>query len=154
MDSDVRSFYHLVAEYQERFRGHGLAEFEISDPYDLSPELAATGLTCSAAWPDTWPHIGRAGVYALFGEELQTVYVGKASLRNTLESRLGSYFGHEKIDGTCRFYHSWKFAPRYLVTVAVPEESRFEAPALEEFLIEKLRPTDNKAGILRNEDLA
>lgn len=153
MNSDLHAFHQAVTEYQSKFRGVGLDEFEVSDPYDLSAELGHTAINCVAAWPDTWPHIGRAGVYALFGEKLQTVYIGKASLRNALESRLGSYFGFEK-DRTCRFYNTWKCRPRYLITVAVPEESRFEAPALKEFLIIKLRPSDNKAGILRDEDFA
>ena len=154
MRSDIQAFRDLVEDYQARFRGPNLEPFELSAPYDLSPELGIPKIECPTSWPEGWPHSGRAGIYSLFGEELQAVYIGKASLRNTLVSRLGSYFSYDKPHKTCRLNHAWKCRPRYLITIAVPEESRFEAPALEEFLIIKLRPTDNTAGILRDKDFA
>jgi excinuclease UvrABC nuclease subunit len=83
-------------------------------------------------------------------EQLGVCYVGKASMGNCIGSRLSSYFGYEsETDRRCKIYHreGWTEKPRYVMCVAVPEDSPFEAPALEEFLIRELAPPDNKRGV-------
>ena len=72
------------------------------------------------------------------------IYVGKASMGNCLWNRLGAYFGGRD---ECRVKHdAWKRPPQFVVTVAVPKSSTWEAPALEEFLIQRLDPIDNVRG--------
>jgi hypothetical protein len=77
---------------------------------------------------------------------LNVLYVGKASMSNILAARLSSYFGYGK-EKTCRVFHdNWKNKPRFVITVAVPDNLIFEAPSLEEFLIRELKPGDNMVG--------
>ncbi|EDZ65766.1 hypothetical protein NOC27_2446 [Nitrosococcus oceani AFC27] len=105
-------------------------------------------MKCNAQWPEIWPHAARAGIYAFLNEDSEVIYVGKASLRNSLGARISSYCGYGA-DRECRFYGEWRSPPRYVLVVAVPDETRFEAPALEEYLIRELQPSDNSAGIER-----
>jgi excinuclease UvrABC nuclease subunit len=87
-------------------------------------------------------------VYAFLDEQGMLLYVGKASFRNSIAARLSTYCMFEAGKGTpCRLNHQWKTKPRYVVTVAVPEETRFEASAVEEFLITRLEPPENSIGI-------
>lgn len=63
-----------------------------------------------------------------------------------LGARLSHYFGYDS-EKKCQLKHStWSKTPRYVVTVGVPGNMTFEAPALEEYLIGQLRPPDNIAG--------
>src|SRR5690606_32393688 len=95
-----------------------------------------------------WPLPSRAGVYAFLDQQKKILYVGKASFRNSLAARLSSYCRYESGRGSsCKLNHIWKNSPRYIVIVAVPESSRFEAAALEEFLISKIQPIENSVGI-------
>jgi len=76
---------------------------------------------------------------------LEVLYIGKASMNHGLGYRLSSYcgYGENKI---CKLKHPWVEQPRFVYTVAMPQESRFEAPALEEYLIGKIPTANNKAG--------
>ena len=141
-----------VAEFNNTYRRPEFQPLEVSAAYDCSPEKGDPIVRCEGQWPDDyWPNAWSAGIYGILDEELQLLYVGKASLGSTLGSRLSSYFRHDQ-NRHCRPepHHTWSGNPRYVVTVAVPEEMRFEAPALEEFLINKLNPPDNTAGANRN----
>ena len=137
-----------VREYDENYRSAKMGKLEISEPYDMAPEKGETRIPCDGKWPDMWPYASRAGIYAFIDKNLEVVYVGKASLRSTLGARVSSYCGYAT-DRSCQMYHRWTSLPRYLVTVAVPEDTPFEAPALEEFLISKLQPNENSTGIVR-----
>jgi len=98
-------------------------------------------------WPEEWPNAGRSGVYLIFGEDRDLLYVGKASMSNSLGARLSSYFGYDENKVHCKVCHkSWHKKPCYIVSVAVPENMLFEAPALEEFLISKLPIPENTRG--------
>ena len=60
--------------------------------------------------------------------------------------RLYTYF-HYEAGLPCTLKHAtWTQHPRYLLTIAVPEATPFEAPALEEFLIARLHPSNNHLG--------
>jgi hypothetical protein len=140
-----------VSIYQELYRSSTQVPFEIGPPYDLFPLRGPEKTPCGGRWPESWPHLSRAGVYAFLSDEGELLYIGKASFRNSLAARLSTYCGYEAGPGTpCRLYHQWKTNPRYVVTIAVPESTRFEASALEEFLIGELQPPENSIGLNRN----
>lgn len=134
-----------IREYDENYRSEKMGQLEISEPYDISPEKEQAQIRCRGKWPEMWPYARRAGIYAFVDENLEVVYVGKASLKNSLGARISSYCGYAP-DRSCQIYDGWTNFPRYLVTVAVPEETPFEAPALEEFLISRLQPKENSRG--------
>jgi len=63
--------------------------------------------------------------------------------------RLGSYFKNNAADKSCRIversdWRAWSDPPKYVVSIAVPDQLPFEAPALEEYLIAALKPPDNR----------
>ena len=150
MEKSYSDFLTAVRTYQERYRSPKLHPFEIGDPYDLFPERGVGSLCCERKWPNSWPYPLRAGVYAFFSEGARLLYVGKASFRSSISARLATYCGyHEGPGSPCRLLGQWKRFPRYVVIVAVPEETRFEASALEEFLISTLQPPENSIGLDR-----
>ncbi len=64
----------------------------------------------------------------------------------SIDRRLYCHFGGN--EEQCFFCEdTWKTEPRFVVIVAMPEQSPFEAPALEEFLISKLSPKMNIYGM-------
>lgn len=125
-----------------KYRHPGLAELERSDLYALLPEEGEPLAT--KCWDEVWPHSNRAGVYLIFTKNGELLYVGKASV---IGHRLSSYFQYLHPRGTgnaCEIIHSWSEpGPMYIATVAVPDDSKFEAASLEEYLIKELRPSDN-----------
>ena len=131
-----------VREYAEHHRHPERPSLEVAPIYDLFPAEAQS----DHAWPDQWPHASRKGVYIIMDEQLNVLYVGKASFENTIGARLGSYFAFAT-DRACKIVdENWSAPPRYVSSVAVPDDSAFEAPALEEYLIRKLVPRDNTVG--------
>lgn len=136
--------------YHEKFRRTDLPELVISGIYVLTPpEEAGAPLSIAGRWPDQWPNNGRQGVYLVFGKGYELLYVGKASAKSSMGARLSTYFQYNHTDRLCRIvehtdWRSWSKDPKYVVTIAVPEDFSFEAPALEEYLIASLQPPDNK----------
>ena len=131
-----------VMEYVRDFRRPDLTALDLGELYDLfsGAEPGRPGR------PNTYPHAERAGVYFVLDDRLNLLYVGKASMGSCIGKRLGSYFTYAP-DGGCQVLHDgWSSRPRYVATIAVPENAPFEAPALEEFLISRLNPPDNKTG--------
>ena len=134
----------LAAIEQFRLLRHSsLGRLEVGGKYSLSTRGSA-GHEADQFWPEEWEHADRCGVYLILDVSMRLLYVGKASMGNQLWNRLGTYFGGR---GKCKIKHDqWSDRPEFVVTVAVPEESTWEAPALEEFLIGKLQPVDNVRG--------
>jgi len=139
-----------VVEYQRDYRAPALPLLETSGLYDLFPDVQPhADIQVENVWPKAWPHCTRQGIYAICDDELYLLYVGKASMTNTIGCRLSNYFAYGE-GKKCRVIHdSWSRKPRFVVTVAVPQRLSFEAPALEEFLIGELKPPDNAMGIIR-----
>ena len=126
----------LIERFSTDFRNPNLEPFEISKKYELFPKSNdESGTKCQ--WPNTYPNTDRQGVYLICGENLNLLYVGKASMNNSLGARLASYFAYDSDGKTCKVKHgdNWSQKPHFVITVAVPRESSFEAPALEEYLI-------------------
>ena len=150
MEQGHSDFLTTIRTYQESYRSPALPPFEIADPYDLFPERGVGLFSCERKWPNSWLYPMRAGVYAFFSDDAELLYVGKASFRSSISARLATYCVHQEGRGSpCRLSNQWKVMPRYVVIVAVPEETRFEASALEEFLIARLQPPENSVGLDR-----
>jgi hypothetical protein len=139
----LKKLQDAIAEYETDYRRQDFGRFEPGALYDLFPPATGSPL----AWPEPWPHSDDAGVYAVLDASRSVLYVGKASFNHCLGGRLASYFAYEKgRKGSCKIIHKWHAKPRYVYIVPVPHDRTFEASALEEFLIRKLQPPDNKVG--------
>jgi len=78
-----------VTKYERRFRRSDLEELERSGLYDLFPSEGNVVAGVTARWTRIdWPNADSPGVYLIFDENLQLLYVGKASLKSTLGGRL------------------------------------------------------------------
>ena len=123
-----------ASEYSQRYGG---IELDWSDLWDLLND-----------YNTAWPHNALPGCYAIFDENMDLLYVGKASV--SIGSRLNSYFRYDpnstdRKRGIARFPDSWPDKqPRYIACVAVKET--WEASSLEEYLIHQLRPRANTVG--------
>jgi len=147
---DERSFGPLVGldtviQFASRHRRSDFPPLEVSGPVDLFPSLPLpAGISPQGKWTDPqWPFAERAGVYLIYSESFELLYIGKSSMNQCLGKRLWRHFGGGE---TCVPNDAWPQAPRFVVNIAVPQEMPFEAPALEEYLIKKLQPLLNTVG--------
>lgn len=135
-----------IDAYQARYRHPNQPPFEIGKVVHLHPaQTRKSEEDGSSPWSDPWPFDKRAGVYFILSEDHQILYIGKTSMAQCLGKRLYCHFG----GGTeCEYDAAgWGTEPYFVVNIAVPLESPFEAPALEEFLIAELSPKLNFHGI-------
>jgi len=126
--------------YQDTIRHPNLKKLEVSGLYDLFPKNESE-YKIENFWPKQWTFCGSAGIYLFLDENLEIAYIGKA---NHFGNRFGKYFPTGN-NGECNFKHTWKTIPRYVVTVAVPQTSKFENSSLEGYLLSKIITTDNTA---------
>ena len=134
-----------LQEYQEKYRRPGLPPLAASGLYALFPEEGLPHFV-EFRWNDEYPNADRSGVYLIFGRAGRLLYIGKASLGATIGGRLGTNFA-----GTagCRLLsNDWTERPTYVATIATPDNMGFEASALEDFLIGRLRPSDNRVSVV------
>jgi hypothetical protein len=129
-----------------KYRRSDLPDLRLSGLYSLFPDEVQTA-DAGHRWNDKWPHSEEAGVYFIFGGSGRLLYVGKASMNHCIGGRLSNYFGTDKATNRCRVEHEWCERPMYVATAAVPQGMKFEAPALEEYLIATLNPCDNVRGV-------
>ena len=135
-----------IDTYQALYRHPNQPSFEIGKVVHLHPaQTRKHEEDGSSPWSDPWPFDKRAGVYFIFSEDHQILYIGKTSMGQCLGKRLYCHFG----GGTACEYDvaGWGTEPYFVVNIAVPHESPFEAPALEEYLIADLSPKLNVHGI-------
>jgi len=131
-----------VTDYATRYRRTDVPPLEVAPPLDLFPSQPTTGnYTPQFTWADPWPFGDRAGVYLIYSASFDLSYVGTAQ---RLSSRLSQHFyGRD----CCVFHENFgPQSPRFVINIAVPVNMRFEAPALEAYLIEKLKPVGNVKG--------
>ena len=132
--------------YKRQYRNPKLPDYVSGPMYDFYPKEEQQSVKCDISWPGTWPNSEYPGIYAFFDNELNLLYIGKASMSRSIGDRLGSYCLYDE-NKECKFKDSgWSIRPRYLWTIGVPKSMAFEAPALEEYLIKTLQPPDNKSG--------
>lgn len=126
-----------IDEYQAKFRHPSMPPICQSPIYDLTKNQRTETTTDAPGWPETWPHNNRRGIYAIFSSGT-LLYIGKASFQS-IGYRLRSYFRYGP-DRTCVSVqgHCWTSEPTHVVAWAVPDETFFEASALEEYLIHEL----------------
>ena len=131
-----------VTEYATRYRRSDVPPLEAGTPLDLFPsEPAPADFIQQLTWEHPWPFGDRAGVYLIYSEAFELLYVGKAQ---HLGSRLYTYF---RAGDACVVQHEfWPQRPRFVINIAVPADMPFEAPALEAYLIRALQPVCNVSG--------
>lgn len=86
----------LLGQYHNRYRNPELNPLKISSVYYLHPEVDKVPEEVDEQWPRRWPYSDKPGVYLILGPHMRLLYVGKASMSNTIGSRLGSYFEYAK----------------------------------------------------------
>jgi hypothetical protein len=142
---DVRE---KISDYSGLYRKDGLDPIQESPIYILNDSYVGQLCGSETRWPDKYPHTDKYGVYAVFGAS-SLLYIGKASLQ-PIGKRLETYFRYEKNTRNCitNPQHAWSVPPTHVVAWAVPVETRFEASALEEYLIWSFRGklSDNRTG--------
>jgi excinuclease UvrABC nuclease subunit len=82
-----------------------------------------------------------------YSKDGKLLYIGKASGRHFLGGRIASYFrwtDRQSKTGLCAG-GDWTSVPSYVQTIKVHQP--YEAPSLEEYLIQELRPSDNVRGV-------
>jgi hypothetical protein len=139
----LEDFVREVARYQRVHRNLGRKPLTVSGLYDLDPDTPTVHPT-AAAWPATWPHNGKPGVYAVLAADLTLRYVGKADI---LGKRLSALFRGGVGRRRPRVYDpaTWpKDLRRYVVVV--PVKQPFETLPLQAHLIRHLSPPDNAIG--------
>jgi excinuclease UvrABC nuclease subunit len=118
---------------------HCLKMFNISDLVDIQATYKGTPLT-----PAHLPYQGGPGCYLFWDNNSEPLYIGKASGRNTIASRLYAYFKWNRVIAQAIFRFTWGSSPVYVSTIEV--RFPYEAPSLEEYLIWKLHPPANTHG--------
>ena len=78
------------------------------------------------------------GIYLFIDENDEVIYIGETT---HFGNRFGSYFS-SKIENLLK--HNWNSNPHFVIPIKVPTESSFERLGLEEYLIKKTNPIDNK----------
>lgn len=144
--TEMKSLHNVLDRYCNKYRRADFPTLKISGLYDLFPDSEHPGLRTQFSWPDSWPGAGKAGVYFFFDSELTLLYIGKASMGNSLGGRLSSFCGFGPNRKCSMKDDGWKGNPRFVAVISVADHLKFEAPALEEFLIGELQPIDNTIG--------
>ena len=101
--------------YASKYRNPNLKPFNESGLYDLFPDNNERHPSVVSEWPEPFPNLNEAGVYAFLSEELEVLYIGKASMNHGLGYRLGSYCSYG-VNRTCKLKHPWEGKPRYIYT--------------------------------------
>lgn len=118
----------LVTEFETKYRGPNLEKFKYVEPYELG---------CGQFWPQvTTTHRGVYGIFS--GEDL--LYIGKVTGKTrVICHRMNDYFEIKSDFSYGGSKHNWSQSPTHFVAWGVPDDTFFEASALEEFLIDRLQ---------------
>ena len=123
-----------LIEFNNEFLGPSLKPFEPSELYDIDRD-----------WPKQWPNADSPGVYFFLSSELDVLWIGKASNKNLIGSRIGTFLSADSKKPWRRENDPIPEA-QYIASIPIPKEHAFMAPALKEFLITRLQPSRNKIG--------
>ena len=136
-----------INEYCKKYHLNVISENYWKNIYCLFPKEVDDS-SYTAYWPSSYNSINgdKPGIYIILGKQMNVLYIGKASLNNRINKRLASYFKYEKVGKGCHVNHSnWTEKPYYIV--GFPVEFPYEASSLEEYLLSKSLPPDNKIGL-------
>ena len=102
-----------------------------------NPNLAPFKVHDAQPWKGWWgsPSSYKSGVYVIYSDKHEPIYIGKASLKATMGSRLAAHERSQDLRWT-----DAAFVRMIEVVVA------FEAPSLEEFLLSKFATRINMHG--------
>jgi hypothetical protein len=132
--TQLTDLHRRLGELNRDFPRPGLPPLELSRLYDLQTD-----------WPKAWPGCESSGVYVFIGEGDEVLYIGKTSCAATIGGRLGHYFGYNT-DKTHKIYNEFYSDVRRVGTIGLPRNHEFEVPAVEEFLISRVKPRLNTQG--------
>jgi len=110
--------------YNARIRHPDHRRLSLSLPYDLVPHAhMGVDVAVCGRWPqDDYPGHGGPGVYLMLDARVHVLYIGKASVRNTIGGRLAEYFGYDS-QKRCQFKLStWPWVPEYVATISIEPE--------------------------------
>ena len=134
-----------VVSYMRKFRSSTYSEpLTMSEWYSLFPDEEGCADT-PHKWPAKFPNAGKPGVYLIYDDKMLIRYVGMTT--GDLNRRVGCYFRYVSGHGSgCKINEKmlppWKARPYYVRTIPLMES--LEAHYLERFLIDTLRPPDNR----------
>ncbi|MEQ8178344.1 MAG: GIY-YIG nuclease family protein [Amphiplicatus sp.] len=87
--------------------------------------------------PQSWDLGSQFGVYCIYDQDRELLYIGKASCASSIGSRLTYWFGIKTFSPR----GNWRTRPAFFFCIATTHH--WEAPSLEEFLITELSPREN-----------
>lgn len=134
MGSNLNHALSLIEKYNQEYK----TAFQASDIYHL---YTSEDGVCEFKG-QSWPCNGHAGVYMILSEKKEVLYVGQTL---SFGSRFYQYFKDK--NGTCVVRSPyWSETPNAIVAIPAPDDKKYERLSLEEYLIERLQPTDNTRG--------
>ena len=71
-----------IKNYERKYRHPDLDPFKDSGLYDLFPHDNKKSTNVESKWPDRWPHLDETGIYVFLSEDLEVLYIGKASMNH------------------------------------------------------------------------
>ena len=122
----------LITAYNQRYN----TQFRLHEKYDLFPESKD-----DYGFRNPWPCYDKAGVYLILSSDEEIIYVGQS---RSMGSRFYRYFKDK--EGSCVIMDNWTKKPRYIIAIPSEEGAAYERLSLEEYLIERLAPSDNTLG--------
>ncbi len=132
--SYIEKLSQCLEEFKKKCPLPELSELKLSRHYDILNEF-----------DDYYPDSEHPGVYILLDSEKKILYIGKASCSNNLGYRLGAHIERGP-DGKGMPKDDVSEGTQYIVTISVPDDWAFMAPALEEFLIREINLGKNVTG--------
>jgi len=108
-----------IDEYSQICRHPESPPLKLGLPYALLPSSDMPSTKLSGRWPNPWPDGNEGGVYLVLDDDLCLLYVGKASMKSHIGSRLSKHF-REGLSG-CVVAENWRTAPKYIATLPIKE---------------------------------
>ena len=142
MHESLEKLRRKVEEYSQTYRHPDLQVLNPLGPYALSPDDNFV-TDPKMRWDQQWPNCRMPGLRSLPPRRNPSLRRQGVDHRQTVSELFRYEFPMTK-DKRCRIVHAgWTHTPTYVCTIGVPKKSRFEASALEEYLIHELKPLDN-----------
>jgi hypothetical protein len=108
----------------------------LSNIYDLRTSFASS-----------YPNVSQPGIYVMMDSHGTVLRIGTASCGRTLGDRLGDYFKWgDRALGSGVARNSQYGDVCFVVTIGLPSDRAFEAPAIEEYLLSKVDAPLNSHG--------